>query len=56
MEKLQMVIIKSTNQKGFIDKTRKEFGTWVYFLIDSNGKRIYNGNMSGWNESQLEFK
>lgn len=55
MSKPQKVTIKSTGQTGFVRFTRLELGTQVFFLQDAQGKRIFNGQFSGWNEEQLDL-
>lgn len=48
------VRIKSTGQTFFVSYTRVELGSTIYFLVDGDGNKVWNGNMSGFDETQVE--
>jgi len=52
---MEKVLVKPTNQMGFISYKRIELGDIIFFIIDNLGNKIYNGNMSGFNSDQLIF-
>lgn len=52
---MTQVVTKSTKQTAFIASTSTEFGTKVYKLVDENGSKVWNGDMSHFDETQLTF-